>query len=72
MEAVVKAKKIGGSIGVIIPKKIVDREKIKPDDTLNIRVNRKDNLNSIWGTLKDIKIPAQKAMDIIDEGEDFG
>lgn len=71
MEAIVKAKKIGGSIGVIIPKKIVSKEKIKPDDTLEIRVNRKDNLNSLWGTLKDIKIPAQEIMDITDEGEDI-
>ncbi len=71
MEAIVKAKKIGGSIGVIIPKKIVSKVKIKPDDTLEIRVNRKDNLNSLWGTLKDIKIPAQEIMDIIDEGEDI-
>lgn len=72
MEAITKAKRIGGSIGVIIPKEIVEKEHIKPDDMLKIKVERKDNLNSLWGILKDIKTPTQKIMDIIDEGEDVG
>jgi len=72
MQAIIKAKKIGGSIGVIIPKEIVEKEHIKPEDTLQIKVERKDNLNSLWGILKDIKTPAQKIMDIVDEGEDVG
>ncbi len=71
MEAIVKAKKIGGSIGVIIPKRMVEKENIKPEDVVGLRIERKDNLNSLWGTLKDVKMPTQKAMDIIDEGEDF-
>ncbi len=72
MQVITKAKKIGGSIGVIIPKEIVEKENIKPEDILEIKVERKDNLNSLWGILKDIKIPTQKIMDIIDEGEDVG
>lgn len=71
MEAIVKAKKIGGSIAVVIPKKLVERENIRPDDMIELRIERKDNLNSLWGTLKDVKIPTQKIMDITDEGEDF-
>ena len=72
MEAVVKAKKIGGSIGVIIPKKIVEKERIRADDAVEIKVERKDNFNSLWGILKGVKMPAQKIMDIIDEGEEVG
>lgn len=71
MQAIVKAKKIGGSIGVIIPKQIVKKEHINVEDTLEIKVERKDNLNSLWGILKDVKMPTQKIMNIIDEGEDI-
>lgn len=72
MQAIVKAKRIGGSVGVIIPREIVEKERIKADDTLEIKVERKDNLNSLWGVLKDVKMPTQKIMEIIDEGEDIG
>lgn len=72
MQAITKAKRVGGSIVVVIPKEIVEKERIQVDDTLKIKVERKDNLNSLWGILKDVKIPAQKIMDIIDEGEDIG
>lgn len=72
MQAITKAKKVGGSIVVVIPKEIVEKERIQVDDTLKIKVERKDSLNSLWGILKDTKIPAQKIMDIINEGEDIG
>lgn len=72
MEAIVKAKKIGGSIGVIIPKRIVEKEQIRVDDAVEIKVERKDNFNSLWGILKGVKIPTQKIMEIIDEGEELG
>ena len=72
MQAIVKTKKIGGSLGVIIPKEIVEKEHIRAEDTIEIKVERKDNLNSLWNILKDVKMPAQKIMDIIDEGEDVG
>ena len=69
MEAIVKAKKIGGSIAVLIPKKIVNEERIFVDDTLKIRVERFDNLNWLWGRFKGIKKSTDKIMREIDEGE---
>ena len=72
MQAIVKTKKIGGSVGVIIPKEIIEREHIRAEDTIEIKVERKDNLNSLWGILRDVKMPTQKIMDITDEGEDIG
>lgn len=72
MQAIVKAKKIGGSVGVIIPREIVEKEHIKPEDTVEIKVKRKDSLESIWGILKDIKKPTQQIMKEIDEGEESG
>ena len=69
MGAIVKAKKIGGSIAVLIPKKIVNEERIFVDDTLKIRVERFDNLNWLWGRFKGIKKSTDKIMREIDEGE---
>ena len=52
MEIEVKAKKWGDSIGVIIPKEIVEQEKIKPNDKLNIIIAKKADLSRFFGTLK--------------------
>ena len=70
MEALVKAKRIGGSLGVIIPKEIVKREKILEEDTLNIKVEKTDNLNFLWGKYKGTKMPTEQIMKEIDENED--
>ena len=70
MEAKLKAKQIGGSIGVIIPKEIVDKERIFPDDTIKIKIEKNDDLNWLWGRFKDIKKPTEQIMREIDEHED--
>ena len=69
MEAIVKAKKIGGSIGVLIPKRVVDKERISAEDILKIKVEKTDNLNLLWGKFKDIKKSTYQIMKEIDEGE---
>ena len=43
METLVKVKQIGGSYGVIIPKKVVKRERIFLNDTLKIKIDKTDN-----------------------------
>lgn len=48
MEAEVKAKKFGWSIGVIIQKAIVERERINVDDTIKIEIEKKDDLGFLW------------------------
>lgn len=69
MEASVKAKRIGGSLGIIIPKEIVMREKILEEDVLNIKVEKTYNLNFLWGKYRDIKKSTDKIMREIDENE---
>lgn len=69
MEAITKAKQIGGSIGVIIPKEIVEQERIFVDDTLKIKVEKTDDLNWLWGKFKDVKKPTDQIMKEIDEAE---
>ena len=70
MQTIVKAKKIGGSISVIIPKDIVNREKILKDDALSIKVEKVGNLDFLWGRYKDIKRSTDQIMKDIGENED--
>ncbi len=69
METKVKAKKIGGSIGVIIPKDIVEKERISVEDTLKIDIEKTDDIGFLWGRGKDIKKSTDQIMREIDEGE---
>lgn len=66
----VKAKQIGGSIGVIIPKEVVEHESIFVDDVLEIHVEKADNLEPMWGKFKSLlKKSTDQIMKEIDEGE---
>ena len=69
MEALVKAKKIGGSIAVVIPKKIIEQERISPEDTLKIRVEKTADFNWLWGRFKGMRKSTDQIMKEIDEGE---
>ena len=70
MEVIVKARKIGGSIGVIIPSGIVARERIKEDDDLKIKVRKTSDLSFMWGKDSDVRESTDGIMKEIDEGED--
>jgi len=69
METITKARKIGGSIAVIVPEEVVKKENIKPNDMVKIDIVREDDLSFVWGKLKSIKMSTQEIMEIIDEGE---
>lgn len=69
MEAEVKAKRIGGSIGIIIPRRIVEIERIMPDDSIKVKIEKTNDLNWLWGKGKSIKKSTDKIMKEIDEGE---
>ena len=69
MKTIIKAKQIGGSIGVIIPRAIVKHERISVNDTLKIEIERTNDLSWLWGKGKNIKKSTQQIMKEIDEGE---
>ena len=69
MEVKVKARKFGGSIGIIIPREVIEKERINVDDDLEINIEKKADLNFMWGICKDVKIPTDQIMKEIDEGE---
>jgi|ETNmetMinimDraft_2_1059921.scaffolds.fasta_scaffold28547_3 antitoxin component of MazEF toxin-antitoxin module len=70
MEAEVRTKKIGGSIGIIIPNQIVQGEKIGINDKVRVDVQKVADLEFLWGRCEDVKISTEEIMREIDEGED--
>ena len=57
------ARKWGDSIAVIIPKKIVEKQKIKINDTIRLLVKRNNNASGLFGSLKNWDINPQKTKD---------
>ncbi len=57
MAIAVKTKQWGNSIGLIIPSDIVKNLKIKPEETILINVEKKENpLKELWGFGKGKKL----------------
>jgi hypothetical protein len=65
-----EVKKWGNSLGVILPKDVVKELGLKPNDTINIDVNRKIKAKEIFGTLPGWKIDAQRMKD--ESRDDWG
>ncbi|MBI3036827.1 AbrB/MazE/SpoVT family DNA-binding domain-containing protein [Candidatus Woesearchaeota archaeon] len=60
-------KKWGNSLGVTIPKEIVDSERLSPGRRVRVFVvaDQSGRLRKVFGSLK-LKMPTQKAMEEID------
>ena len=67
-EIEVIAKKWGSSLGVVIPKDIVEKEHIKEKERLKIEVKKLHSARKVWGLLKGLKIDTQKAKDEMRKG----
>lgn len=64
------ARKWGNSIGIALPKEVIEKANIKLDKRLRIFIPEKSvNLAKVFGTLK-IDEPTQSILDKIREGED--
>ena len=64
----VAVKKWGNSMGVILPKKLVDEKQLKEDDIILIDVVQEADFSDDVGSLKDIKMSGQKFKDIVRGG----
>ena len=64
------AKKWGSSIGVVIPKEIIEKNKIKENDKIIIEVKKTNKASAIWGLIKAPRIDAQKAKNEMRRGWD--
>ena len=58
-----RTRKIGGSVGIILPKNVVEKEDIKPNQTIKIEIVPRPKAREIWGLFPEIKTPTQKLKD---------
>ncbi len=60
-------KQWGNSLGITIPKEVVDKEQLSPGKKVRVLVvaDRQNELRKVFGSLK-LKMPTQKAMEEID------
>ena len=47
-----KVRKWGDSLAVIIPKEIANKENIKTEDTVHLKINKETDLSDVFGLLK--------------------
>ncbi|MBO3753828.1 MAG: AbrB/MazE/SpoVT family DNA-binding domain-containing protein [Candidatus Brockarchaeota archaeon] len=68
VEIKVKTRKWGNSIGIIIPKEVVKREKLKSGQEISILILKNSGiLKRTFGSMRDrIKKPTQRIMDELD------
>ncbi len=69
MQAEVLVKKWGNSLGVILPKQMVEKEHLEENEKIVIDVRKEANLTKIFGTLK-TDITGQEFKDLIRKGWD--
>jgi len=63
----VKLRKWGNSIGVVLPREIVESKKLKEDEKIIIEIVKVADLSKVFGSLKS-KISAQAMKDIARRG----
>lgn len=69
MEIVARLRRWGNSFGIVIPRDIIVGKNLRENEEVIIKVERKNDLKEIFGTLKGWKINSQKAKDEIREEE---
>ena len=60
-------KKWGNSIGIILPKEVVEREKLKVNEKILINIIKEADLTNIFGSLKR-NISGQEFKDMVRKG----
>ena len=68
MAVEVRVKKWGNSMGVILPKLIVEKGNLKEDDNIMIEVVKVADLSDIFGSIKKRKLSGQEAKDLMKKG----
>jgi len=63
MELETKTKKWGNSIGVVIPKGILEKQKIKENEIVIVSIKKKLLVSEVFGALKGWKKSAQEIKD---------
>jgi len=61
-------KRWGSSIGVIIPKDVVEAKRIKENDEIIIEIVKKADISDIFGLVKKRKMSGQNFKDMVRKG----
>ena len=65
-----RIRRIGNSLGVVIPKEEADRQGLTDGDEVELEVRKARTIGDVWGALRG-KIGGVDAMnDLVNEGED--
>lgn len=68
VEVQTRTRKWGSSIGIILPKNIVDEIRIKPNEILTIDIRKKRKAKEFLGILKEYNKPSQEIKDEVRKG----
>ncbi len=69
MATEVMTKKWGNSIGVVLPRELIEKQHIKENQKIIINVIREADLSDIFGSVKGkLKMSGQKLKDLAKEG----
>jgi len=68
VETEVKTRKWGSSIGVVLPKEIVDEIGIKPNEMVVIEVKKRVKVKDVFGMFQEWKRPTQEIVDEAKKG----
>ena len=68
MAIAAKIKRWGNSMGIILPKVLIEKEELNENDTILIEVVKEADLSDIFGMIKKRKISGQKAKDLARAG----
>lgn len=68
MAVEVKIKKWGNSMGVILPKGIIEEKGLEENDTIFVEIVREADLSDAFGMIKKRRMSGQKAKDLMRQG----
>ena len=68
VETEVKTRKWGSSIGVVLPKEVVDKVGIKPDETIRIDIRKPVKVKDVFGMFPNWKRNTQEIKDELRAG----
>jgi len=61
-------RKWGNSIGVVIPREIIEKERLREGEEVIIDIENKNDIKNIFGSLKDWRINSQKMKEELRRG----
>ena len=68
MEVELVAKKWGSSLGIVLPKAIVEKEHIRDNDVIVIEIKKRHFAREFFGILSDWKKPTDKIKEEMKKG----